>query len=251
MLYSLHFNSQYKDEAEEIKIDYNGLSKQFDYIKEHPNKRYNIQLNTPEIPEGFVDLLVFTINTAISYTICTPHIYVLKELLKKGYNTYFKYPVSDWETFNLLKDMGVSDIIIDGALCFEMSEINGAAIGLILRTSPTGFRNNLRNDDKSYPNSWYIRPEDIEQYNAYIDYVEFNDKEDTLFRIYKRKSFPHSIDTLFPQIKSKVENGLIPSTFVKHRLNCGQACLKPFHRCHLCNNEMQVITMLKTLAKKI
>lgn len=213
----------------------------------HTEKRINVFLNKKQIPDDFEEQIVFVKDTTNKYTVSCTYISVLKELLKKGYNAYLDFPVSDWETFELLVDLGVSDIIIDGTLCFSMSDINSRKIGLNIRTCPIGYYNSLRKEDKSYPNSWFMRPEDIDLYEKYIDYLEFpQEKEKILFKIYKKKSFPFSIKELFPQVKSDIENGLITSSFAENRLNCHNSCLIPTGtKCNLCKNQLGLIKIFK------
>lgn len=55
---------------------------------------------------------------ASDYTIECGEITILQELLNEGYRAYLRFPISDWETFVALIDMGVSDIYIDGPLGF-------------------------------------------------------------------------------------------------------------------------------------
>ena len=120
MFYSLKYLNKFKDEAQEIKIDFNQLGSIYDYIKEHPDKRYNIRLSGDLIPENFEQQMTFVIGVVNqNYTISCYKFDLLLNLRKNGYNAYLDLPITDWETFRNLENWGVSDIYVDGPLAFS------------------------------------------------------------------------------------------------------------------------------------
>ena len=94
--------------------------------------------------------------------------------------------------FNNLKNIGVSDIYIDGALGFQMEKIGKAKGKIKIRVTPH-MSPNAQWSSSDNENSFYIRPEDIDNYSKYVDILDFRDNskdtEETLFNIYKRKIF--------------------------------------------------------------
>lgn len=117
MIFSVNYRSSNKDSADEIKCPFNKLGLIFDFIKENPNKRYNIVIKnsiSEEILNKAIEQIDYVREVAENYTIETGNILILNTLLDKGYNTYLRFPVSDWGTFHDLVLLGVSDIYIDG-----------------------------------------------------------------------------------------------------------------------------------------
>ena len=107
--------------------------------------------------------------------------------------------------------------------------------------------------------SW-IRPEDIEKYDKYIDTIEFEDcnttKEQALYRVYmENHSWLYDLNNLITNLRAEANNLYIPNTFAFSRLNCGQRC-KSVSNCNICNrafalsNNKDFQTQLKKLGEK-
>lgn len=103
MIFSVNYRSAHKANAEEIRCPYNQLGLIFDFIKENPEKRFNIIINN-DITEveltRAIEQIEFVKEVSENYTIECGHIKVLHILLDQGYNAYLKFHVSDWEIFN-------------------------------------------------------------------------------------------------------------------------------------------------------
>ena len=69
MQYSVRYNSQNKDEAEEIKINYIELKHNFKFIMKHSEKRINVFFNKKQIPDDFEEQIVFIKDTTNKYTV--------------------------------------------------------------------------------------------------------------------------------------------------------------------------------------
>ena len=77
----------------------------------------------------------------------------------------------------------------------------------------------------------YIRPEDIEWYDQYIDtlvfYSENLKREETLLKIYKEdKQWPGNLKKLIFNLKENVDNRGLPEEFGRVRSNCRQKCMR-------------------------
>ncbi len=157
-------------------------------------------------------------------------------LIKSGYNAFLRFPVVDWETFIELRNIGISDIYIDGPLGFQCERIKKGKQNTKIRVSPT-VSPNISFINRSI-NSFFIRPEDLSLYSSTIDIIDFKEsdqeKEDTLFTIYKRGTFDFNINDLIKGLPRDVSNLFIKPEFAQHRLNCGQHCKIPGRHCHLC-----------------
>lgn len=247
MKYSLSSNLKHAM-PDEIKCPYNRLGDIYDFMKEHPDKRYNITYSAETVEDRLIQQLEFVKEVAHDYTISCSNFLVLKQLLKDGYPAYLSYPVSDWETFTNLMSLGVTDIFIDGPIGFQMDKIARAKElserKFFVRTCPTVSPNASLSSSIGV-DSFFIRPEDIYLYDNAIDYFEFyadnEDAEKVLYDIYIRGSFLNEISLLVPHINTQVMNGLISPDFAKHRCNCGQTCKIPGRRCHYCKSHIQFV----------
>ncbi len=179
-----------------------------------------------------------------NYTFATRTYADLRKTLRDGRNAFLDFPVTDWETFNQLRDLGVSDIWIDGALCFQLDRLARAKKDVHLRVSPQISLNNITPN----PTSFFIRPEDLSMYDEVIDTVDFHVEDlelsKTLYNIYKRGLYISDLSILVKTLGFEVLNPTIPSEFTKNRLNCGQSCQIPGRSCHLCENYLRTASLM-------
>lgn len=253
MIFSINYRSANKLTAQEIRCPYNQLGLIFDFIKENPQKRVNIiikdDINETELTRA-LEQIEYIREVAKDYTIECGHVKVLYTLISKGYKTYLRFPVSDWETFYQLIKLGVSDIYIDGPLCFNMDKIELAKGNTLIRVSPTISPNaSLTERDVT---SFFIRPEDLELYKNMIDVIDFHEleqeKEDALYSIYNRRSFNYKLNDLIKGLNEDMNNLLIQSDFAKERRNCGQRCKIPGYKCNICRNYFNILRHSLNLA---
>ena len=140
MIFSLNYHSDNKKKAGEIRCPYNQLGTIIKFLKENPNKRCNIiipdeltQVQLTRLAEQ-VEIIKTIAN---DYTIQCGNIYQLNDLKDMGYNRYLRFPVTDWETFQELREAKVSDIYIDGPLGFQMDLLEKYKGDIKIRVSPT------------------------------------------------------------------------------------------------------------------
>lgn len=244
MIFSVSHHSDSRELAGEIRCPYNQLGLLFDYIKENPNKRYNIltaKENTSVDIGKLTEQVDFVKAIASDYTIKCGSLLALKDLINRGYNAYLRFPVSDWEIFSNLLELGVSDIYIDGPICFDIDALKKVSKKVKLRLSPTINSSSIGNRQV---NSFFVRPEDIQLYEGIIDVIDFQerdkDKEKVLVDIYQRGSFNYDINMLISGLP-QINNLLFKRDFAETRSSCKQKCKIPGYTCHYCDRYFSVI----------
>ena len=245
MKYSISYNADIKlrKEADEIRVPFNKLGYIYDFMKEYPNKKYVINIDT--ISSNFNKQLAF-VKAVVgdNYTINCPQIGLLKIVKEQGYNCFYKYAAADWETFNNLMEIGVSDILIDGPICFDMPSLkkllNKAEKPINIRVRPTTSANALfANINNTFSvNAFYIRPEDTKYYENAIhtfvfDTEEYIEKEEVIFKIYKNQVYTGKIVEIMPQLNQNILNHSITLNIGERRNSCKQNC-KMGDRCDYC-----------------
>ena len=182
-------------------------------------------------------------EVAADYTIECDSITMMRALIDEGYKAYLKYPVTDWETFSNLVQLGASDIYIDGPLGFQCDNLKKGKGETKVRVSPT-ISPNASLGTSSNVNTFFIRPEDLHLYDEAIDIIDFHEpnqeKEDTLYTIYNRGSFNFDLKELIQALNMTVPNLFIRPEFAAARLNCAQKCKQPGRLCHLCDVEFSL-----------
>lgn len=240
------------EEVAEIKCAANRLGDVYDFFKSGTDKRCNIYLEGNEIPNRFYEQVDLIREQTSNYTISCTDFSIMVELLNKGYNAYFDYPITDWEMFDTLKQLGVSDINIDGPLGFQVDKLAKGKEGVVIRVSPASSANaSLSNQDNV--NSFFIRPEDLHLYEPAIDIIDFRaantDMEKVLLDIYTRGSFDHDLKLLIKNLNVSIDNPFIDKKFAEARLNCGQKCKIPGYGCHLCDTQFRLTKIILSYVK--
>ena len=242
------------DNVYEIKCPHNRLADVYDYFKqEKVDKRCNVTYPEATISEEFIEQLNYIKAVIENYTVSCTNFGAMCELLDRGYNAYFAYPITDWEIFQTLKTLGVSDIYIDGPLGFQMPQIKNGKGEVLIRVSPNQSSNASLSQGNNI-NTFYIRPEDLHLYEDVVDIIDFQvkdkDMEKTLLDIYSRGTFDHNLNLLIKQLSTEILNPFISKEFGERRFDCGQRCMVPGRACHFCDSQFKLTNTLLNYFKK-
>lgn len=244
MIYSA---SNYTLAPDELRAASNQLGRVIEYLRQNPNTRVCIQYN----PKDSIDVVENELSklsiVTTNYTISTKAISQLKEFLNRGIPAYFDFPVTDWEIFSYLSALDVTDILIDGPLGFQMEQLNKRKGNVKIRVRPHASVSASFSVDDNV-NSFFIRPEDIPSYEPFVDILEITggnkEQEETIFNIYKRKSFAGDLSVLVKQLHTNIPNPYVLPDFAQQRLNCGQRCMRNPSRCAICKNLIEATKLV-------
>lgn len=133
---------------------------------------------------------------------------------------------------------GVSDIYILNELGFSIDKVSKIChdAGVQVRVYP----NVAQSSTKLYVDSFkkfYIRPEDISEYEDYVDVFEFFgplDKQPVLFDIYSDSRWLGNLNELIIGLEDDILNSTIVPPFGEIRTKCEKRCV--FGRCNICDN---------------
>ena len=162
----------------------------------------------------------------------------LKETLKNLIIPFFfNIYCGDWDTFLGLINLKVSDIYIAEDLGFELDLVAEIAHenNIQLRVFP----NVAQSKWKETPalKKFFIRPEDTEKYEQYIDVYEFFGKRErieTFYKIYKKdKKWFGKLNEIIIGFNSDLDNKYVIPRFADCRMVCGKRCLKK-GKCQMC-----------------
>lgn len=151
----------------------------------------------------------------------------------------FRDYATDFSTVYAMKNLGVKDIYIAEDLCFSLDKLQTLREnGIRLRVFPNIAQiapgcNTLVPEITKF----WIRPEDTELYEDYIDVMEFypplgRDRTSVLFEIYKKRQWLGDIKDLILSYNDSILNTTIAPHFGKMRINCGKKCM--YNNCNIC-----------------
>lgn len=245
MIFSVNYQSKHIEDADEIRCPYNQLGSIYNFMLKHKNKRYNIIIDSNADFQKAIEQIDVIKDRVDDYTVQCNSFAQLNALVSSGYNAFLSYPVSDWETFSNLVNLGVSDIYIDGSLGFSISSLSLVPDNILIRVSPTLSPNAAIAKNKEA--SFFIRPEDLPLYEKAINVIDFKEvkqeQEDALYSIYKRGTFNYDINQLIAGLP-RVNNLMFKQEFAEKRLNCKQKCKVPGYNCHYCSTYIHIIENL-------
>ena len=240
MKYSVSSRQQpeYLQKCDEIKVMWNDRNIIFDLIEKYPGKtinlcRYLIHSNEDDI--DWSEIKKFKTLARDNFVFGLTYIDEIIECKAHDIEFYYLEPIRSFRELQGLKLFGAKWAFIDAPLFFQMDKVR--AVGLPIRvTANISVREAFPYVD-GVPGPW-IRPEDVEAYEPYVDIIEFSrvnlDQERALFRIYaEQKKWPGELGLIVQDINYLGTNRMIPPDLVEKRLNCGQKCMENGN-CRLC-----------------
>ena len=238
----LRQDSQYLAKADEIKAEYRDHKAFPDIVEKYPDKTLICQIYANQEDIDW-ESLKLTNKMALGRFICCVGSYdQMKQCKEFGIKFYYGFPITTFQDLRTLKEIGVCYVRLGAPLFFSLDDVK--AIGVPVRAVPNlAYLSDLPYGD-GVCGTW-IRPEDMEAYEPYVEAVEFEgcntEQERALYRIYaEQHEWPGFLDTLLTNFnKSKVSNSLIHPDFTKFRLNCGQRCMRN-GSCSLCHRWMSL-----------
>lgn len=96
--------------------------------------------------------------------------------------------------------------------------------------------------------TFFIRPEDISVYSAFVDVFELiadEKRQQVLFKIYQQGKWFGKIKDLIPTYKGELDSKYILSSFGKIRCKCGKRCMYKPESCSICDRFLELADTLK------
>ena len=256
MKYCLTYQSnkdKLMEKADEISIIFNRADTSLiDFLKKYINKRIIIEIDIKDFTDDDFALLKALYEKYPNFVLkFSGYDKKFIELSKEAHIPYFLSKlVNNWDTFSSLIELGVSDIYVVEELCFELDLCKplATAANVNLRT----FANAAQAGWSTVPDikKFFIRPEDVIQYEPYLDILEFitveTRQEEVLYSIYAEdKQWFGPLKEIINDFTLDIDNRFIVPRFAENRIRCGKRCLKG-GSCELC----ETITHLADTLKK-
>ena len=250
MKYSITYakNFRYLQDVYEIQLYWSTKDDIVDFVLEKFEQRQRI-------------IIDFTQNTVVDLRKAMPK---LLEMRKKHSNFAIKINIEEHKVFtSLLKEkkipfffssfcnnwdslyaygmLGVSDVYITEELCFNLKDVKAFCepLRIKIRVFPNIAQVSGKGTSDSIPDikKFFIRPEDIEEYEPYVDICELwgNHKNlNPLYEIYKGGQWLGNISDIITAFEDEIPNTGIAPLFATMRINCKKKCYKG--KCDICSS---------------
>lgn len=233
--------------VDEIKFNLNDIQKIQDIIQMDSNKSIIISLKFHEN----IDIKTYNdlSNQLNKLVIGIENLNIVKDL-PENVKWYWSYPIQSYYELDTVLKLGPEYILLGPPLCFDLKNIKSktnAKIRLVANVANLPYL-----PRENGINGCWIRPENIEDYEEYVDVIEFEEpdltKEATLLHIYQdNKKWPGNLNLLLTNFNINVNNNAIPKEIGKIRTSCGQKCMSR-GTCNYCNS---VITFANAIDKAL
>lgn len=237
------FDKEFVNEADEWTIDYNPDDVTlFKFLDVYKDKRINFRIGDKidikeEVGIGFIKEI--TNKYPNLYILIQQYSPEIKEILQNNEikNYFFSTYVSNIDLFYILVNSGASDIYIVESLGFDLDKISKVAKekNVAIRIFP----NVAQAISDEIPNlkRFFIRPEDIQDYEEYVDVCEFFYEDETCLNylnIYKNmKEWYGDLSEIINGLNVNLDSRYILPRFGEVRAKCGKKCFKG-EPCHIC-----------------
>lgn len=227
--------------ADEIIIDYKDFDKMYDFLIDIPNKKFVVRLPYGESIDWEE---IKGIAAQCNMVIALPEMQFHEECKKRDIPFFWSFEINTYYELQRLIDLGVSEVLLGGELYFDLPNIKNH-FDIPIRLIPN------RCFDSFIPakegiRGMYVRPEDVEEYEKYVDTFEFFNeldlkKEATLYHIYaENKQWPGNLNILLNNLNVNVDNRGFPDEFGEVRTHCRQKCMRG-QVCRFCENAFKFV----------
>lgn len=246
MQYAIHYNAKFRhfDEVNEVIFDYKGTESIIDFIPKilkKENQRAVINLNQIEDIKEVIPFInkLKTIHSNLIVQIDYFNQKKYIELLQDNeINFMFSNFAKDYDTYYSMAELGAKDIYIVEYLgfCLDKLQFIKNKYQINLRVIPD-IAQSAKGSSAIVPQitKFWVRPEDTELYEEYIDIFEIcrsDDRQSVIYEIYKRQQWLGNIEDIIMDLDIDVKNENLNPRFGLERLNCGKKCM--YGRCTLC-----------------
>lgn len=252
MKYAVMFNRNFRHlkEVDEMILPYNGTEDLVASVPEIATKEQRVIVSANDITNAIPGIQMLNRD---GYNVCAKILLTDSQIdlvQDAGIPFFFEYYATTIEEVVIMAGLGATDVYVTEALGFNLKPLKTIKekYGIQIRVFPniaqcaTGGRRTLNPMEM-----FWIRPEDTELYEEYVDVFELLGGEDNsrlsvVYEIYYGRQWLGDISDLILDFgDTHVNNKGMSPRFGQVRLTCNKACLEG--RCHLCTEMAKLADM--------
>lgn len=239
---SAQVGNEYIKKADEIRLRYKELDKMLDLYEINPELSIILTIKDQEKSEvNWEEIERYNKMWKDKVIVETDSFAVMDACKLFNIKYFYGIPVNNFYDFQALIDCGCCDIKIDAPLTHMLDRLIN--FDVTIRMSPNIAYYAFIPRENGIIGGW-VRPEDVELYEDYVDVFEFEDcdvkKEKALFRVYaEQKNWPGDLNSLITNLSYNATNRMILPDFGKVRMFCGQKCTMGIN-CTVCKRIMNL-----------
>lgn len=229
--------------CDEIKMAYADKDRIIDYIEALPTK--TIILEVPKEVQELNWNLFQKYSENINFILCLYDLSLAAACKEHNIQFYWAYPINTYYELRGVIALNPCYLFLGAPLCFDLPNIKSIT-NIPIRLCPNVTYDAYIPREDGICGQW-IRPEDTEVYEEYVDTYDFvaNElqREQVLFHVYKDNgNWPGNLNLLFTNFNCNIDNRIVPADLAQARVKCGQRCMCAGSTCHLCETAMKFAT---------
>ena len=169
---------------------------------------------------------------------------------------------NNYDTFYSMINLGAKEVYVVEILAFDLKSLQeirkekNIKLRIIpdIAQSAGGTRTTIPEITK-----FWVRPEDVELYEKYVDIFELihiDKSQSIIYEIYKQQQWKGNVQDIILDLDLKINNDNIAPRFGQYRINCRKKCM--LNKCNLCEEiynlaekfDMADISIVKTKKKE-
>lgn len=242
-----HMDFKYFDEVDEIRIKFDKMiqiANLRNFLERFKDKTIIIDIDDLDFTE-YNDFLDSMIDMEFkNYIIAYPNIFDLDET-EAALPHFFDVIIDSWDVVNALCEKAYPPkyILIGNELGFELDKVAKVVhkAGIEIRCIPD--RGQSRWSEMPSLKKFFIRPEDLEYYEKYVDAIEFvfdSSIPNVHYEIWMHsKKWYLDINDIIYDYNENTPNAQIIPEFGMVRRSCGKRCIKG-DSCTLCDKMVEI-----------
>lgn len=263
--YKFKRDRKYLNQIDQIIIKYHPSNNLINFLQEHQNQRIIFDIEDASILFDQKEFQVFKMLKRMdekyqNWVLRFPN-YIeiplaenrIKLLQQENIPFFFNTCIGTWDMLEGFVQLGVSDIYIVNELAFELDRVENRLHkeNIKIRVYPNIAQASWRNipDLKKF----FIRPEDIQNYEEYVDVCEFYETDemksiqlDVLYKAYAiDKRWFGRLKQIILDFDAELDGRYTHPLWISRRIRCGKKCFKGY-MCDLCTT---IAEFGKTLEK--
>lgn len=251
MKYAVQYNRNFRHlkQVDEVILLYRGIGDNLvPFVEENFEQKQRIIVRIEEKEDELLDLLEKIIPSIQmlrhdnwNIAVATFAFKELADILKENEIPYFFVNhAKTIEDIYIFAEMGATDVYVVESLGFNMKDIKEVKdiYNLQIRVFPN-IAQCGKGGNKIVPplTKFWIRPEDTELYEEYVDVFEIlggidNSRLSVIYEIYQQRQWLGDLGTLILDLNMEVPNTCVAPHFGQMRINCKKKCLTG--KCNIC-----------------
>lgn len=236
----------YMDEVDEYNIDFKDKKeKLLNFLDTFATgkQRVNIYISQ-SITENEINIIlaIWEMNK-YNIAICIepfPSEIIIEKIQTSKIPFYYISLINNWETLNAYIEKGVESVFIYGDLAFDLQKVKQFCKKHHVRIRCYPNICQYLWDNSEGIKTFFIRPEDVDYYDDYIDILEFWNSENIQNPLYETyfhdKKWAGDLREIIQGLKFRVNSYyILGNQFAKYRTNCKRDCIKGSD-CNLCQS---------------